>query len=332
MGCCLTLFLGLVSASYAVSEPALALDAATRSQIIYSIASQLQSEYVFADIGQKMADSLRAQQNAGQYKHLSQAGEFAAVLTRNLREISQDKHINVEFSPDAVRTNIEVEFDQFTAILHKRNNDFASYKLLPNNIALVTITGFPDPSAGSDLIARLMTEAADASALIFDLRNNRGGRPEMVAQLSSYLFGDTPVHLNDLYFRRNNRLIAFWTQASVAGKRFGIAKPVYILIGSNTFSAGEEFSYNLQSLKRATLVGETTRGGANPGDTFKVSQYFTIFIPMGRAINPITQTNWEGVGVKPDIEAASDQALSVAQVLAVKAIAKAPEHRFSNDP
>lgn len=128
-----------------------------------------------------------------------------------------------------------------------------------------------------------------------------------------------------MYWREGNRTEQFWTQDWVPGKRFDAKKPVYVLTSRRTFSGAEEFSYNLKNLKRATLIGETTGGGAHPGDMVKVAPHFQVFIPGGRAISPITKTNWEGTGVEPDVKVAADDALRVAQVMALKPIAAAQD-------
>jgi C-terminal processing protease CtpA/Prc len=149
------------------------------------------------------------------------------------------------------------------------------------------------------------------------MRSNGGGNPQMVALVSSYLFGPEPVHLNDLYWREGDRTEQFWTRKEVAGKRY-LNKDVYILTSKRTFSAAEEFTYNLKNLKRATIVGETTGGGAHPGGGFRITEHFGMFVPTGRAISPITKTNWEGTGVTPDIDVPADQALVVARLTALK--------------
>ncbi len=118
----------------------------------------------------------------------------------------------------------------------------------------------------------------------------------MIAYVSSYLF-DERVHLNDLFWREPNRTDEFWTRPDVAGQEFGGTKPVFVLTSHATFSGGEEFAYNLQALKRATIVGETTGGGAHPVGLEFVAEHFVLQLPRGRAINPITKTNWESTGV-----------------------------------
>ena len=142
----------------------------------------------------------------------------------------------------------------------------------------------------------------------------------MVALISSYLFGAEPVHLNDLYWREGDSTHQWWTLPYVPGKRYGDKRPVFLLTAKRTFSAAEEFTYNLKNLKRATIVGETTGGGAHPGGGRRVNAHFMVWVPSGRAINPYSKTNWEGTGVKPDIDVPADQALKVAHIEAMKKV------------
>ena len=162
-----------------------------------------------------------------------------------------------------------------------------------------------------------MTFLAGTRAMIIDLRWNGGGQPKMVALVSSYLF-DRRTHLNDLWTRRTNATEEFWTRDSVAGRKFGGTKPVFVLTSSRTFSGGEEFTNNLKTLKRATIVGETTGGGAHPVRGRRVDDHFMIGVPFARAINPITKTNWEGTGVEPDVKVPASEALATAIKLAGK--------------
>ena len=162
-----------------------------------------------------------------------------------------------------------------------------------------------------------MNYMAHTDALIIDLRNSNGAMSmHAIPFICSYFF-ETPTHLNDFYWREKEETIQTWTQTIVPGKKY-LHKPIYIVTSGKTFSGAEEFAYDLKNLKRATLIGETTRGGANGGGTVRISDHFEIFIPSGRAINPITKTNWEGVGVVPDSVIKSNRALYFANILALQ--------------
>ena len=153
-----------------------------------------------------------------------------------------------------------------------------------------------------------------ANAIIFDLRDNHGGDPNMVALIATYLF-DHPTHLNDIYNRRENSTHQYWTLSDVPGKRL-VDKPAYVLTSSETFSGAEEFSYDLKNLKRATLVGETTGGGAHLVSGHRIDDHFEIGVPFARGINPISKTDWEGTGVQPDVKVNAANALETAEKLA----------------
>lgn len=177
-----------------------------------------------------------------------------------------------------------------------RGYGVAKVEILGDNVGYLDMQGFFPVEGAAPAITAAMTRLADCDALILDMRANGGGDPAGVAFLSSYVF-EQRTHLNDLYWREGNRTQRFWTDTGVPGKCYGQHKPVYVLAGPHTFSGAEEFSDNLQQLKRATLVGETTGGGANPGRMRELGPHFAAFIPNGRAINPVSKSNWEGSGV-----------------------------------
>jgi retinol-binding protein 3 len=196
------------------------------------------------------------------------------------------------------------------------NYGFERVERLNGNIGYIDLRNFNDHEAGAETVAAAMRFLVNTEALIFDLRQNGGGNPHMVALISSYLFGDKPVHLNDLYWRKGNETNEFWTKPELAKVKFA-GKDIYVLTSNRTFSGAEEFSYNLKNLKRATIIGETTGGGAHPGGMFRLHDHFGVFVPTGRAINPITKTNWEGTGVEPDIKVPKEQALKTAYLMAL---------------
>lgn len=195
--------------------------------------------------------------------------------------------------------------------MDESNCSFEKVERLEGNVGYLKFDAFEDADLCASTVAAAMTFLAGTRALIIDLRQNGGGQPKMVALISSYLF-DRRTHLNDLWTRHTNATEQFWTRDSVAGRRFGGTKPVYVLTSARTFSGAEEFSYNLKALKRATIVGETTGGGAHPVRGRRIDAHFTIGVPYARAINPITRTNWESVGVEPDAKVPAGEALKTA--------------------
>ncbi len=147
-----------------------------------------------------------------------------------------------------------------------------------------------------------------------------GAIPEMVSLIASYLF-DEPTHLNDLYNRKENATTQYWTLPYVPGKRLSV--PAFVLTSHETFSGAEEFTYDLKELKRATIVGETTGGGAHPTDIIRVNEHFLMAMPVERPINPVSKTDWEGKGVTPDVPVKADDALATAEKLASEKISAA---------
>ena len=206
------------------------------------------------------------------------------------------------------------------------NCGFVKVEELAGNVGYVKFNMFADPEVCGPTATAAMNFVANSDALIVDLRDNGGGDPKMVAYICSYLFSKR-THLNDLWTRKTNATEEFWT-SDVPGRRLADDRPVYVLTSRRTFSGAEEFTYNLKNLKRATIVGETTGGGANPGGPERVGEHFELFVPSGRAINPITKTNWEGTGVEPDVQVAEADALGTAHAMALeKIVAKTTDAR-----
>src|SRR5205085_4904803 len=328
-------FIILMAAALALNAPAglaqgpqgpppdMTIDAATRAAVIDSAIKNLNEAYVFPEVAKKMEQALRERVANKEYDSVTSARAFADKLTTDLQAVSHDKHLRVRYSREVIaeRQNAEEptaeEIEQFKTILRQTNYGFEKLDRLPGNIGYLDLRGFNPAQFAAETGAAAMNFLANTDALIIDLRRNGGGDPAMVAFLTSYLFGNEPVHLNDLYFRPEDSTHQWWTLPHVPGKRFGDQKEVYVLTSRRTFSAAEEFTYNLKNLKRATVVGETTGGGAHPGGSRRLNEHFQMFVPSGRAINPISKTNWEGTGVEPDVKVPADQALKVAQVSAL---------------
>lgn len=312
----LILGLQLQKSGSPLARGGVAISADARNDIVSSVGSLMAKYYVFPALGNSAQVALAEALASRAYDEIDSREKITERLTSDLQRITKDKHIRVfECSPSPPRqTNQEHAPDE---------TGFVASKVLEGNIGYIDTRFFaPVPIAkpGADAAMRTIEGTA---AIIFDMRKNGGGSADGVRYLCSYLF-DKEVHLNSLYWRHGDRTDEYWTHANVGGNKRPKV-PVFVLTSKRTFSGAEEFTYNLQTQKRATIVGETTGGGANPGDTYEVVPGLEIFVSGGRAINPITGTNWEGCGVAPDVQVPADEALSKAIELATAEIAKTPK-------
>jgi hypothetical protein len=310
------------------------LDDRTRGDVIDALARQLEARYVFPEKASAMVSELHARQRQHAYDALTTRIAFRRAITETLRSVSHDRHLILEVGcssdppvpphtdPDAWGPDAGPQAPPEKRQPDARPPFFGERRRLDGNVAYLEIVSFASEAEEvRDEIRQTMSAAADAAAIIFDVRRNGGGMPEPIALVISYLFGSDPVQLSSIYWRPTNRTTTFFTDPKVLGTKFGPRKPVYVLTSTRTFSGAEAFAYDLQASKRAVIVGETTGGGAHPGDMLPLSSGFVAFIPHGRAINPITKTDWEGVGVKPDVEVPADAALDTAHKLALARMA-----------
>ncbi len=286
------------------------LDAPIRNRVIDGALSKLDEYYVFPDTAKKMSAAIRDHQQRGEYDAVTDSTAFADLLTNHLRAVSHDKHLRVRYNASP----LPGEGPGGRGQLEQMNCGFEKAQRLDGNIGYLKFNIFASPDFCRDIAISAMNSLAGSDAIIFDLRSNGGGDPAMVALISTYLFAER-THLNDIYNRADDHTEEFWTLRDVPGKRF-VGAPVYVLTSQRTFSGAEEFTYNLKNLKRATIVGETTGGGAHPVSGHRLDHQFTIYVPFARAINPITKTNWEGTGVTPDISVPASDALPTAENLA----------------
>jgi C-terminal processing protease CtpA/Prc len=267
-----------------------------------------------------MEEAIRARHKAGDYDSITNGDAFAEKLTADLQAVSKDKHLRVNFSPGVLPSGPRPggpDKDAMRRQMDRVNCGFEKAERLSPNIGYLKFNMFANTDICGPTASAAMTFLGSVDALIIDLRENGGGDPKMVAYISSYLF-DERTHLNDLYNRKEDKTEEFWTDMDVPGKRLGAAKPVFVLTARRTFSGAEEFTYNLKNLKRATIIGETTGGGAHPVSGHRIDDHFMIGVPFARAINPISKTNWEGTGVEPDVKVAAGEALDVARKMAAK--------------
>jgi C-terminal processing protease CtpA/Prc len=287
-------------------------------QIVTQVATLTSEHYVFPELGEKIAAHLAAQLEDGRYDAVPGAAELGELVTADLQVVNGDKHLRLLFREDGVVDEAEPaeHVAALTGEARESAGGMARVELLDGNVGYLAIRPmlFPPSIAGGSAAAAL-TLLADARALVIDVRDCKGGSPDMVALICSYLF-DEPVHLGDLVGRDPADRRQFWTADHVEGRRFGGGKPVFVLTSGTTFSGAEDLSYSLQQRDRATVVGERTGGGAHPRRGFRVHPYLEATISVARSENPVTKTNWEGTGVTPDVEVAAADALTTALRLA----------------
>lgn len=307
------------------------LDSAARRAIVESLADSVAKIYVFPELADQYAAALRSHLAKGEYDAPIDANAFADRLTSDLHAVKVDKHLRVVAPNDPRGARFRAPADA----AHEENADplremierervgnfgFAKLEILPGNVGLIDLRGFVPAEVAGETAAAAMNFVAHCDAIVFDLRKNGGGHPSMIQLLTSYLLDEQPRHLNDFYIREGDVTQQFYTLPQIPGSR----RPnvdVFVLTSASTFSAAEEFTYNLKSMERATIVGETTGGGAHPIRPADLGYDFLVTIPFGRAVNPITGTNWEGTGVAPDLACPAADALKTAHLEALRRIA-----------
>jgi hypothetical protein len=292
-------------------------EAPERHRVIRGAIANLKKHYVDPAIANITAESVLAHERAGEYA----SGDdlfFAGLVTKHMRVASQDLHLELIYSR-AVLPSLSAgppsaeAAARYRAAMEQNDCTFERVEILPHRIGLLKLNSFPNPSACGPKAASAMAAMNGANTIIFDLRDNRGGSPEMVMFLAAYLF-DRPEYM---YNPRENTSKRLWTASPVSGSKLA-DKPVYILTSATTASAAEHFSYDLKMLKRATLVGETTAGVAHSGVLHRIDDHFAIAITESKPINPFSRADWAVTGVEPDVKVKAADALAEAQRLTTR--------------
>ncbi|MBE0712575.1 MAG: S41 family peptidase [Candidatus Aminicenantes bacterium] len=326
----LIFFLAIASPSAAGQESkAPVLDAAKKQAVVDEISTLLNMNYIFADTAKKMEEKIRERLKNGDYDKFSGAPELARAVSQDLTAISKDKHLGFAYAPEAAANirrlrsrnadEVKAAREKELNVARRDNFGFRKVEQLPGNIGYLDFRVFQSPDQAGATAVAAMNFLAYCDAIIVDLRQNGGGDPAQIQLISSYFFPE-PAHLNDLYYRAADTTENYWTLPYVPGPK-PVGADLYILTSAGTFSGAEEFSYNMKNLKRATIIGETTGGGAHPTNGMIVQENFILRVPVGRAINPVSKTNWEGTGVTPDIPVPAAQAFDRAYAMAVDKLA-----------
>lgn len=308
------------------------IDAEERTQVVDSIAKFMTERYVFPDKGKEMGDLLLENIKKGKYDMISDPVEFSQLLTEDLLTVNNDRHIGVRYMPERIALIKAAEEDEDNTELEElerrfneySNYDFKEIKILPGNVGYLKFNSFQDANNAGPTAVAAMNFLSNTDALIIDLRDNGGGSPSLIQLISTYFFDDV-THLNSFYFREADQIQQFWTLTHVPGPKM-TETDIYVLTSSRTFSGAEEFSYNLRNLERAVLVGETTGGGAHPVAGYVINDNFMVRVPFGRAVNPITENNWEGTGVEPHVKVERSKAFDMAYMMALDSLMKSEDN------
>ncbi|WP_395009587.1 S41 family peptidase [Undibacterium sp.] len=318
-----------------VAKKDLDITANDKQIVIQELQQGMSKKYVFPEVADKVNAMLKQRQKNGDYDKITSGQEFAKALTEHLQQQTKDKHLRIHVELDAIpvgnangepspeeKIRMDAEERQFMQAV---NYGVERIERLGGNVGYFELRGFGTTEIVGHAISAAMTLLNASDALIIDLRKNGGGSPQTVALIASY-FTDPEVHLNDIYNRSENKTTQIWSTPYTAGPRYDKNKQVYILTSQRTFSAAEDLTYTLQSLKRSITVGEVTGGGAHPVDGQRLHPHFMASIPFGRSINPITKTNWEGTGVQPDILSNANDALRIAHRKALENLLTKEKH------
>jgi retinol-binding protein 3 len=299
--------------------PAPAAFSQTERAAILDGAEKAVGDYTFADKVPALRATLAA--NRASYLAVDDPTAFAAAVNADLYAVAHDKHLRIKYS--ALPTPMYGSEQHGASLAHLMqsqrvlNYGYASAVRLAGNVGYLRLDEFGPMPQSKGAIDAAMTLLANTDALIIDVRTNHGGDPDSLDYLMGYFYAK-PTELTSILITQGKpQLYKQFSEAHVAGTRY-LGKPLYVLTSNVTFSCAEQFAYDMKSLHRATLIGKTTGGGANPGGFVPLDPHFAIFVPIGRSVNPYTQTNWEGVGVVPDVPAESATALLVAYTQALQ--------------
>jgi C-terminal processing protease CtpA/Prc len=285
--------------------------------LIDEIGSRLQAAYIFPDRAAEAERLLRANLAAGKYAAPVDE-RLCELINEDLFAACADKHLRLIWHEASDDTGEAPQSDEdlvagLREMFRVENYGIRRVERLAGNVGLIALTIIPEAATAGEPIAAAMRLVQHSNGLILDLRATRGGAPDGVALVASFFFPDGDVQLSDIIEGPNGPARQFWTSGYLPGPRY-LDRPVFVLVSGTTFSGGEALAYDLQALGRVTVVGEVTRGGAHPSMVVSLGDNVELRLPIARSVSSITGTNWEGVGVTPDVAVAADAALETAHM------------------
>lgn len=319
----LALLAGLLlgTTAHPASPTSLSLTPDARRQTIELVLAKVNSRYVLPEVARAIDSAIRQQMASGAFDTVLDKAELCRRLTAEMQKVSMDPHLALVLrqevdDPVVERPNAKEREALFQAG-RLTNFGFEAVQRLRCNVGYLDLREFSAADAAASTAQATMGFLRNTDALIVDLRENSGGTTRMHLLFASYLFGETPVHLNNIEWRGGEQPQQLWTCSATNSAR-QVGKRLYLLTSPRTFSQAEALAYELQALKRAIVVGEATRGGAHLTQRYRLDSDLYLWLPIGRFVHPVTRRNWEGVGVKPDLAVPEKDALSNAYLLALQ--------------
>jgi hypothetical protein len=294
-----------------------------RTEAINALLKWIESDYILLDVAKQMAKAVREREARHGYDSITDGQEFAKTLTNDLQALSHDHHLGVDYSAEPVSDRPMSEpspedIRKFRLAGERRNFAYRKVEVLQGGVGLLQVDGFYPADYVREIVSGAAGFLSHTDAVILDFRQNHGGMLDGPLLLQSYFFKEM-THLSDSYNRAENTTRQLWTMPVVPGPSLA-DKDLYILTSHDTFSAPEAFAYDMQALGRAKIVGEVTGGGAHGTKPYRLSAHFIASIPFNRGINVVTHTDYEGVGVKPDVQVPARKALLTAHILALRGV------------
>lgn len=291
--------------------------------VLSDITAKVKEYYVDENTYKKIDSSFQSQIRSGNFDTVSKK-DLAALLTKNLKTVSKDKHFFVKYIENYTveGQGNEKKIQQLYNFHNSLENfGFENVQRLEGNIGYINFKGFAESNSSSKTLAAAMNFVANTNSLIIDLRENHGGDNEMLLLFCSYFF-NKKTDLYTTYFRNKKITERNSTQTKVSGQKY-LHKKVYILTSEKTFSAAEGLAYFLQQYKLAEVIGEISGGAANPVDHFVIQNQYLLFVPAGKITASVTRSNWDHKGVIPNEKTKAEDALKMAHIKALKNILKA---------
>lgn len=291
--------------------------------VVLALAKVLRERFAFRERGIAAAREIEVLEHRGTFRNAGTAAELIALIDERIAPLVDDRHFRASYmGPELVAGFSESppSADAIAAFheeVRLRGGEIPEVRWLPGNVGYLRISMFLDAPPSMEKLAAAMAMLADTGALIVDVRGSPGGEPAGVANVIGHFVSERTATVRTQGGVEPGSERTYHAEPRKPGYT---GKPLFVLVDGKTASGAEEFAYDLQALRRATLVGETTMGAATPGGFRPLAHGFVAFIPMQIVANTLTGTNWEGVGVLPDVRVPSAESLSRAHRLALQAI------------